>query len=101
VLLEQPESTFCESSRCTLADFQKLRRPAGRHLLRHLWAQLSTFLPEPQPIGRARTTDLREAVNAILYIASSGCAWSLLPREIPPFTTVQRDSKAKPGGSQP
>ena len=54
------------------------------------WALISPFLPEPRPIGRPRTTDLREVVNAILYLASSGCAWSLLPREFPPYTTVQR-----------
>ena len=54
------------------------------------WALIAPFLPEPRPIGRPRTTDLREVVNAILYLASSGCAWSLLPREFPPFTTVQR-----------
>jgi transposase len=29
-------------------------------------------------------------VNAILYLASSGCAWSLLPKDFPPYTTVQR-----------
>lgn len=54
------------------------------------WALISPFLPEPRPLGRPRTTDLREVVNAILYLASSGCAWSLLPRDFPPFTTVQR-----------
>jgi transposase len=54
------------------------------------WALISPFLPAPRPVGRPRTTDLREVVNAILYLASSGCAWSLLPREFPPYTTVQR-----------
>jgi len=54
------------------------------------WALISPFLPEPRPLRRPRTTDLREVVNAILYLASSGCAWSLLPRDFPPFTTVQR-----------
>lgn len=54
------------------------------------WALISPFLPEPRPLGRPRTTDLREVVNAIMYLASSGCAWSLLPRDFPPFTTVQR-----------
>lgn len=54
------------------------------------WALISPFLPEPRPLGRPRTTDLREVVNALLYLASSGCAWSLLPRDFPPFTTVQR-----------
>lgn len=54
------------------------------------WALISPFLPEARRIGRPRTTDLREVMNAILYLASSGCAWSLLPREFPPYTTVQR-----------
>lgn len=54
------------------------------------WALISPFLPEPRALGRPRTTDLREVVNALLYLASSGCAWSLLPRDFPPFTTVQR-----------
>jgi transposase len=33
---------------------------------------------------------MRDVVNAIQYIAATGCQWSLLPREFPPFTTVQR-----------
>jgi putative transposase len=37
------------------------------------WALIAPFLPEPRPIGRPRTTDLREVVNAILYLASGGC----------------------------
>ena len=41
-------------------------------------------------MGRPRTTDLRDVVNAIQYIAATGCQWSLLPRDFPPFTTVQR-----------
>jgi putative transposase len=41
-------------------------------------------------LGRPRTTDLRDVVNAIQYIAATGCQWSLLPRDFPPFTTVQR-----------
>lgn len=54
------------------------------------WALISPFLPGPSLLGRPRTTDLREVVNALFYLASSGCAWSLLPRDFPPFTTVQR-----------
>jgi len=54
------------------------------------WALISPLLPEPRPLGRPLTTDLREVVNAILYLASSGGAWELLPIDFPPFTTVQR-----------
>ena len=38
----------------------------------------------------ATTRDLdAEAVNAMFYIAQSGCQWRMLPKEFPPFTTVQ------------
>ncbi len=54
------------------------------------WSLVEPCLPKPRPVGRPRTTDLSEVVNAILYLASSGCAWTLLPKDFPPFTTVQR-----------
>jgi transposase len=34
--------------------------------------------------------DLREVVNAILYLASTGCQWRMLPKDFPPVSTVQR-----------
>jgi putative transposase len=39
--------------------------------------------------GRPRTTDLRAVTDAILYIASSGCQWRMLPKDFPPVSTVQ------------
>lgn len=33
---------------------------------------------------------MREVVNALLYIAASGCAWRLLPKCFPPVSAVQR-----------
>ena len=47
-------------------------------------------MPPAQALGRPRTTDLREAVNAILYVLRSGCPWRLLPKDFPPRSTVQR-----------
>jgi transposase len=32
--------------------------------------------------------DLREIVNAILYVNRAGCAWRLLPHDFPPYRTV-------------
>ncbi len=32
---------------------------------------------------------MREVVNALLYIASTGCQWRMLPKDFPPFSTVQ------------
>lgn len=34
------------------------------------------------------TTELREVVNAILYVARTGMAWRYLPQDFPPHTTV-------------
>ena len=46
-------------------------------------------MPPPSPVGRPRTTLLREVWNAIQYIAATGCQWAMLPKDFPPFTTVQ------------
>ncbi|MAS44217.1 MAG: IS5/IS1182 family transposase, partial [Rhodobacteraceae bacterium] len=54
------------------------------------WGLIAPLLPGPRRLGRPRSTDLRAVVNAIQYIASTGCQWSQLPRDFPPFTTVQR-----------
>jgi transposase len=53
------------------------------------WAVLVPYLPAPRRLGRPRTVDLREIVNALLYMAQTGCQWRLLPRDFPPYTTVQ------------
>jgi transposase len=29
-------------------------------------------------------------MNAIFYIAQTGCQWRMLPKDFPPYTTVQR-----------
>ena len=47
-------------------------------------------MPAPNRIGRPRKTDLREVMDALLYMASSGGAWRLLPKDFPPFSTVQK-----------
>ncbi len=53
------------------------------------WTLVEPFMPEPKRLGRPRTTDLREVVNALLYIASTGCQWRMLPKDFPPVSTVQ------------
>ena len=47
-------------------------------------------LPPAKKLGRPRTTALREVVNALLYMLTTGCQWRQLPNEFPPFSTVQR-----------
>jgi putative transposase len=52
------------------------------------WKILEPFLPPLTGAGRPRTTDLREVLNAILYLLRTGCAWALLPHDFPPPGTV-------------
>ena len=53
------------------------------------WRVIEPHMPPPKALGRPRTTDLRELVNAILYVLRSGCPWRLLPKDFPPRSTVQ------------
>ena len=52
------------------------------------WEILRALLPPAPGGGRPRTTDMREVVNAILYVLRTGCAWHLLPHDFPPPGTV-------------
>jgi putative transposase len=38
--------------------------------------------------GRPRTYELREVVNALFYLARSGCSWRMLPHDLPPWGLV-------------
>jgi len=53
------------------------------------WALIAPHLPGEKPLGRRRETDLREVVNALLYMATTGCQWRMLPKDFPPYSTVQ------------
>jgi putative transposase len=52
------------------------------------WAVLEPHVPAPQPGGRPVTHSRREICNGILYVTRSGCAWRLLPHDLPPWQTV-------------
>jgi putative transposase len=53
------------------------------------WQLVARLLPRPKRVGRPREVDLRVVLNAMLYILATGCQWRALPKEFPPFTTVQ------------
>ena len=53
------------------------------------WALIEPFMPPPMTTGRPRKTKLRDVVEAILYMASTGCQWRAIPKEFPPYSTGQ------------
>jgi len=53
------------------------------------WAVAAPFVPPSRPGGRPRTTDMREVLNAILYMAGGGIPWRMLPKDFPPVSTVR------------
>jgi transposase len=55
------------------------------------WALIAPHLPPPpRRRRRPRTTEPRAVVDAIFYLAQSGCQWRMLPKDFPPYSTVQR-----------
>lgn len=54
------------------------------------WELIAPFVAEDRRLGRPRATVLRAVVEAIVYIAATGCQWRMLPKEFPPYSTVQR-----------
>jgi putative transposase len=53
------------------------------------WALIEPHMPAPSRLGRPRTTVLRAVMDAIQYMAATGCQWRLLPKDFPPYSTVQ------------
>jgi putative transposase len=54
------------------------------------WALIEPHFPPEPGGGRPRKTDLRHALDAILYILRTGCQWRYLPKDFPPKSTVWR-----------
>jgi putative transposase len=53
------------------------------------WKLIEPLMPAACRRGRPRGVSLRVIMNAILYIAASGCQWRALPKDFPPCSTVQ------------
>jgi len=71
------------------------RRAADRRGLRYPsdltdaeWALVAPLIRPAKHGGRPRQVDVREVLNAVFYVLSTGCQWSTLPRDLPPKSTV-------------
>ena len=71
------------------------RRAANRVGLRYPsdltddeWGLVAPQIPPARRGGRPRDVDLREVLNAIFYVLSTGCQWQALPKDLPPKSTA-------------
>jgi putative transposase len=64
------------------------RAPYPTDLTDRQWRRLEPHVPAAKPGGRPRGADMREVVNAILYVLRNGIVWRALPHDFPPWKTV-------------
>jgi transposase len=64
------------------------RKPYPTDLLDHEWALIEPYVPKAKRGGRPEQYPKREILNGICYVLRSGCAWRLLPHDLPPWQIV-------------
>jgi transposase len=69
-------------------DRSRLRYPSD--LTDEEWTRIKPLIPPAKRGGNKRTVDVREIVNGLMYILSTGCQWAALPKDLPPRSTVNR-----------
>ena len=67
-------------------DRSRLRYPSD--LTDEEWKLIEPLIPPGKRGGRKRTVVMREVVNGLMYILSTGCQWAALPKDLPPKSTV-------------
>lgn len=67
-------------------DRSKLRYPSD--LTDEEWAYVEALIPPAKRGGHRRTVDVREVVNGLMYVLSTGCQWRAIPKDLPPRSTV-------------
>jgi putative transposase len=64
-----------------------MRKPYPSDLTEDQWELIRALIPVYK-VGRPRQVDMREVINAILYLNRSGCQWDMLPHDLPAKSTV-------------
>jgi transposase len=52
------------------------------------WALVEPMIPPAKTGGRHREVNVREVLNGIFYVLSTGCQWKALPKDLPPKSTA-------------
>jgi transposase len=52
------------------------------------WALVEPMIPPAKHGGRRRAVNVREVLNGIFYVLSTGCQWNAIPKDLPPKSTI-------------
>ncbi|MGB4102351.1 MAG: IS5 family transposase [Alphaproteobacteria bacterium] len=66
----------------------QLRYPSD--LTDNEWSHIAPFIPPAKSGGGKRRVNMREVVNGIMYVLSTGCQWRYVPKDFPSKTTLHR-----------
>ena len=67
-------------------DRSHLRYPSD--LTDEEWQHVEPVIPPGKHGGRRREVNVREVVNGVMYVLSTGCQWRYIPKDLPPKSTV-------------
>ena len=67
---------------------KKNREPYPTDLTDAQWLIIAHLIPPPKFGGRPRAVDIRDVVNAVIYVVKSGCDWRMLPHDFPQWKIV-------------
>jgi putative transposase len=79
---------WTQANRGRMAVIEKKAKRYPTDLTDEEWSRVEPLLPKAAKKGRRRKVDLREVLNAIRYLARTGCGWRMLPKDFPPWQTV-------------
>src|SRR3979411_2195291 len=52
------------------------------------WSHVESLIPPARRGGNKRHVDVREVMNGIMYVLSTGCQWRAIPKDLPPRSTL-------------
>ena len=67
-------------------DRSKLRYPSD--VSDEEWALVAPLIPPGKRGGNRRKVDVREVLNGLMFVLSTGCQWRSIPKDLPPRSTV-------------
>ena len=72
-------------------DRSRLRYPSD--LTDEEWALVESLIAPAKRGGNKRTVKVREVVNGLMYVLSTGCQWRAIPKDLPP-RSLSRETPA-------